>query len=178
MKKIAVFVLAFTATVFLVFGIVYAKKSGLLKAYPDAVYMNSEMADTRIAYQNLNESEKAVYTALYNGILQNLEYIDLPSEISGEEYEKIYFNIEKQEPELFCLSGDFYSAEKIRTAQIIYRDDLNMAIFEIDGSKTYYMSSSYNYFIIINADYFDKQWKKTEFDIQKILANIEDKHND
>lgn len=125
MKKIAVFVLAFTATVFLVFGIVYAKKSGLLKAYPDAVYMNSEMADTRIAYQNLNESEKAVYTALYNGILQNLEYIDLPSEISGEEYEKIYFNIEKQEPELFCLSGDFYSAEKIRTAQIIYRDDLN-----------------------------------------------------
>lgn len=60
----------------------------------------------------------------------------------------------------------------------IYRDDLNRAIFEIDGSKTYYMSSSYNKFIIINADYFDKQWKKSEFDIQKVLANIEDKHND
>lgn len=60
----------------------------------------------------------------------------------------------------------------------IYRDDLNRAIFEIDGSKTYYMSSSYNKFIIINADYFDKQWKKTEFDIQKVLANIEDKRND
>lgn len=60
----------------------------------------------------------------------------------------------------------------------IYRDDLNRVIFEIDGSKTYYMSSSYNKFIIINADYFDKQWKKTEFDIQKVLANIEDKYND
>ena len=35
----------------------------------------------------------------------------------------------------------------------IYRDDLNRAIFEIDGSKIYYMSSSYNYFIIINANY-------------------------
>lgn len=55
---------------------------------------------------------------------------------------------------------------------------MNRAIFEIDGSKTYYMSSSYNDFIIINAVYFDKQWKKTEFDIQKVLANIEDKRND
>lgn len=60
----------------------------------------------------------------------------------------------------------------------IYRDDLNRVIFEIDGLKTYYMSSSYNKFIIINADYFDKQWKKTRFNIQEILANIEDKHND
>ncbi|MDD7184115.1 MAG: transglutaminase domain-containing protein [Oscillospiraceae bacterium] len=125
MKKFAVFMLAFIATVFLVFGIVYAKKSGLLKAYPDAVYMSLEMTGTRIAYQNLNESEKAVYTALYNGILQKSEYIELPFEISGKTYEKIYFNIEKQEPEFFFLAGDFYSAEKIRTAQIIYRDDLD-----------------------------------------------------
>ncbi|MGN1036973.1 MAG: transglutaminase domain-containing protein [Ruminococcus sp.] len=125
MKKFAVFMLAFTATVFLAFGIVYAKKSGLLKAYPDAVYMSPEMSETRIAYQNLNETEKAVYTALYNGILQKSEYIELPFEISGKTYEKIYFNIEKQEPEFFFLAGDFYSAEKIRTAQIIYRDDLD-----------------------------------------------------
>lgn len=153
MKKFAVFMLAFTATLFLAFGIVYAKKSGLLKAYPDAVYMSEDLTETRIAYQNLNESEKAVYTALYNGISRKSEYIELPLEISGNDYEKIYFNIEKQEPEFFCLSGDFYSAEKIRTAQIIYRDDLD----SFDSKKKSLESQRNNILKEIkNSDDFEK----------------------
>lgn len=53
---------------------------------------------------------------------------------------------------------------------VIYRDVFSKVIFEFEGTKTYYMSSSYNKFIIIEASYFDKQWKKTDFDIQKALA--------
>lgn len=61
---------------------------------------------------------------------------------------------------------------------VIYRDVFSKVIFEFEGTKTYYMSSSYNKFIIIEASYFDKQWKKTDFDIQKALATIDDKHKD
>lgn len=123
MKKFSVILILTVSLAFLAFGIGYAKKSGLLKAYPDAVYMDENITKTRIAYQNLDEKEKSVYTALYNGISQKSEYIELPCEVDGDTYEKIYFNIEKQEPEFFYLSGDFYTAPKIRTAQIIYRDN-------------------------------------------------------
>lgn len=122
MKRIISLILALTACLFVIFGFMYVRRSGLLKAYPDAAYMPEDITQTRIAYMSLGEREKAVYTALYNGISRQSEYIELPFEIDGDTYEKIYFNIEKQEPEFFYLASDFYSAEKIRTAQIIYRD--------------------------------------------------------
>ena len=37
------------------------------------------------------------------------------------------------------------------------------------------MNSCEKLFIIIEATYFDRQWKKTNFKIQKIIANIKDK---
>ena len=40
------------------------------------------------------------------------------------------------------------------------------------------MSSCEKLFIIIEATYFDRQWKKTNFKIQKIVANIKDKKDD
>mgnify|MGYP001001116694 FL=1 len=40
------------------------------------------------------------------------------------------------------------------------------------------MSSCEKLFIIIEATYFDRQWKKTNFKIQKIIANIKDKKDD
>ena len=40
------------------------------------------------------------------------------------------------------------------------------------------MSSCEKLFIIIEASYFDRQWKKTNFKIQKIIANIKDKKDD
>ena len=60
----------------------------------------------------------------------------------------------------------------------IYRNANGYIIFELIGNKKYYMSSCEKLFIIIEATYFDRQWKKTNFKIQKIVANIEDKKDD
>ena len=60
----------------------------------------------------------------------------------------------------------------------IYRNANGRIIFELIGNKKYYMSSCEKLFIIIEATYFDRQWKKTNFEIQKIVANIKDKKDD
>ena len=60
----------------------------------------------------------------------------------------------------------------------IYRNVNGRIIFELIGNKKYYMSSCEKLFIIIEATYFDRQWKKTNFKIQKIVANIKDKKDD
>lgn len=60
----------------------------------------------------------------------------------------------------------------------IYRNANGRIIFELIGNKKYYMSSYEKLFIIIEATYFDRQWKKTNFKIQKIVANIKDKKDD
>ena len=60
----------------------------------------------------------------------------------------------------------------------IYRNANGYIIFELIGNKKYYMSSCEKLFIIIEATYFDRQWKKTNFKIQKIVANIKDKKDD
>ena len=72
----------------------------------------------------------------------------------------------------------------MKTVKMINLKDLtiinsnNNYIFEIEGNSKYYMTSNANSFIVIEAKYFDTQWKKTSFMIQSILANIEDKKND
>ena len=60
----------------------------------------------------------------------------------------------------------------------IYRNANGRIIFELIGNKKYYMSSCEKLFIIIEATYFDRQLKKTNFKIQKIVANIKDKKDD
>ena len=60
----------------------------------------------------------------------------------------------------------------------IYRNANGRIIFEFIGNKKYYMSSCEKLFIIIEATYFDRQWKKTNFKIQKIVVNIKDKKDD
>ena len=60
----------------------------------------------------------------------------------------------------------------------IYRNANGRIIFELIGNKKYYMSSCEKLFIIIEATYFDRQWKKNKFKIQKIVANIKDKKDD
>ena len=60
----------------------------------------------------------------------------------------------------------------------IYRNANGRIIFELIGNKKYYMSSCEKLFIIIEATHFDRQWKKTNFKIQKIIANIKDKKDD
>lgn len=131
MKKIAGVVLLIFSVIFAFWGIGYVKESGLLKAYPDAVYMDENQTEKRVFYQYFTQQEKAIYTALYNGVMQKMEYIELPYEIDGRTYEKIYITLEKQEPEFFYLSNSFYTAEKVRTARIEYREEH----YESDSQK-------------------------------------------
>lgn len=74
-------------------------------------------------YHNFSEDEKKAYATVYNGISKKEEYIKLPCKIQGDSYEKIYLNIEKQEPELFYIANEFYTADYMKTAHIIYKDN-------------------------------------------------------
>ena len=105
----------------------FAKETGLLTKQPDAAYLSDSEAASRPAYQQLNNTEKSIYEALYRGISGKQEYIALPYEIDGDTYSKVYCLLEKQEGRFFYLGSSYYTADKIREAQIVYSDDLAKA---------------------------------------------------
>ncbi|MDE5946641.1 MAG: hypothetical protein K2G63_04970, partial [Oscillospiraceae bacterium] len=87
-------------------------------------------------YYNFSDDEKKAYGAIYNGIAEKEEYIKLPHKIKGDSYEKIYLNIEKQEPELFYIANEFYTSEYIKTAHIIYKDNSDFLYSQKDALKS------------------------------------------
>ena len=115
--------LVFGCLIFAAWGIAYVKKSGMFEPYPSAEYLSDEEQQSRPLYQQLTGEEKAIYTALYRGISEHEEKIALPFEIDGETYAKLYCILEKQEGGLFYIDSTFYTAEKIRTAKVLYRND-------------------------------------------------------
>lgn len=60
----------------------------------------------------------------------------------------------------------------------INQDETGRVIFKLFGDEVYYMVSKEKYFLIIDSSYFDQQWKKSSFEIQKVIANIKNKKND
>ena len=118
MKKIIAVVLLAALGVFSFFSVQYIMDSDLFKSFPEAEYLSEDEAAGNVMYNTLNKKEKAVYTALYRGIIEHKKHIDLPFDIEGEMYEKIYTILEKQESELFYIDYAFYVAEKIRRARI------------------------------------------------------------
>lgn len=102
-----------------IYAVNYIKDSGVLRPYPDPTYLTEEEAALRPLYNNLSEKEKAVYTAIYRGALKQEDKIELPYEIDGDTYSRLYCMLEKQEPELFWLGSSYYYSERVRTAQII-----------------------------------------------------------
>lgn len=98
-------------------------RSGILAKYPDAQYLSDEEATVRPVYEKLSKKEKSVYTAVYRGVDDCDKQIELPCEISGDTYSKIYCLLEKQEGDLFFIDSTYYTAEKLREAKIIYRED-------------------------------------------------------
>lgn len=121
-KKIMQLLLVLSCLIFTAWGAVYVKKSGILDPYPEPMYFTDAEAAQRPLYQNLTDKEKAVYTALYRGICAHESEIDLPYNVDGEVYAKLYCMIEKQEGALFYIDSTYYTAEKLRTAKIVYRD--------------------------------------------------------
>lgn len=104
-------------------GVKFAKGNGLLAKYPKPAYLSEDETELRPVYEQLSEKEQAVYEALFRGISGHEEKISLPYEISGDTYSKIYCILEKQEGQFFYIDSTYYTAEKIREAKIIYRDD-------------------------------------------------------
>lgn len=100
-------------------------RSGILARYPDPQYLSADEEELRPVYGQLSKKEKSLYTAVYRGINDYEKEISLPYEVSGDTYSKIYCLLEKQEGELFFIDSTYYTAEKLRNAKIIYREDKN-----------------------------------------------------
>lgn len=122
-KKLLVVLMIVISVVFLVYGGRYAKKSGIFEPYPEAEFLSDADSGVRPVYQMLDETEKAVYSALYNGVAAKKTEIPLPYEITGDVYSKIYCIFEKQEGKFFYIDSTYYTAEKIRNAQIVFREN-------------------------------------------------------
>lgn len=121
MKKLIAVVLVLAALGLSGIALKYAYDSRVFEKFPEAEYLSSDEAELRPYYRQLTKSEKAVYEAIYRGMLNYEEAIDLPSEIDGDTYSKIYCMLEKQEGALFYIDSSYYTADALRTAQIIYR---------------------------------------------------------
>lgn len=124
-KKILLVFMILISVICVVFCGKFVKKSEVFEPRPEKVFLNTADSYTRPVYEMLNETEKAIYSALYNGVAQKKTEIPLPCEITGDVYSKIYCIFEKQESGFFYIDSTYYTAEKIRNAQIVFREDVN-----------------------------------------------------
>lgn len=122
-RKFLQMLIMLISAIFIAWGAVYVKKSGIFEPYPEAKYLTAEQEEKRPLYQQLSQKEKAVYTALYNGISNYNEKVKLPFEIDGEVYSKIYCMLEKQEGSFFYIDSTYYTAQKLRESKIAMRCD-------------------------------------------------------
>ena len=88
-------------------------------------------AALRYPYQTLNTREKALYTALYRGMLSCRTEIALPESYSDAEYRRIYLLVTMQEPELFYLSDVYELRGEIDSVRIHY----DMSPEQIGGQR-------------------------------------------
>lgn len=122
-KKIFAIFMVVVSLTFLIYCEDFIKKSGVFESYPQAEFLSLEDSEIRPVYSMLDNREKAIYAALYKGIAQKMTEIPLPYEISGDSYAKIYCIFEKQESSFFYIDSTYYTAEKIRNAKIVFRED-------------------------------------------------------
>lgn len=78
-------------------------------------------AAQRYPYQQLSSKEKQLYAALYYGIADYQETIELPGTFTDREYEKVYLLITMQEPQFFYLDPTYQLSEIMTEAHINYR---------------------------------------------------------
>ena len=123
MKKLLVAVLLVICAATAVIGGKYVYDSGLLKKYPDPEYLSKSEEKNSPFYSELSKEEKDVYTALKRGAEKHKTNIDLPHEVDGDTYSMLYCMLEKQEPQLFYLDSVYYTADKVRDAELLYRAD-------------------------------------------------------
>ena len=122
-KKFTVMLFVTVCMMFLIVGAKFVREIGLLHKYPAAEYFTPEEEEMRPAYSQLSDKEKAVYHALWAGIREKSDTIQLPYEIDGDTYTKLYCLVEKQESDFFYADSTYYTARKLREARIAYRED-------------------------------------------------------
>lgn len=123
-KRFTIVVFVTICAMFLIVGVKFVREVGLLHKYPKAEYFSEEEEFKRPAYSQLSNKEKAVYHALWAGIKERQENIQLPHEIDGDTYSKLYCLVEKQESDFFYVDSTYYTARKLREAHIAYREDI------------------------------------------------------
>ena len=177
-KKLTIFVFLAACLSFFIVAGKYVHDAGLLRKYPKADYFTEEEAAGRPVYEQLSDKEKAVYHALYKGISEKKTKIALPYEIGGDVYAKLYCLVEKQEPELFYADSTYYTAQKVRDAKIVYREnpdligkkeaEFNEAVQKA-AANVYGMTSDYEKALRIH-DYIIKNCKYTLGDDEKYCS--------
>ena len=126
-RKLSAVILVAMCLVALVAFVNFGEKTGAFNKLPEAAYLTEEEEKVRPAYQQLSDKEKAIYEALYRGINEKNERIPLPYEVPGDTYSRVYCMLEKQEGSFFYLGSSYYTADRLREAQIVYRDGLDKA---------------------------------------------------
>lgn len=134
-KRIVICFFLMSVVALLVVGGVYVHQSGLLRKYPDAEYLSDDEAAYRPVYRGLSKDEQAVYEALLRGMTAQKKTIELPKEINGDDYSRLYCIIEKQEGTLFYADSTYFTAERVRDAQVQYREDKDAVSAKIDEFK-------------------------------------------
>lgn len=82
--------------------------------------LSDQEAALRYPYQQLNRRERALYSALCQGIENYDEIIKLPGIYEKEEYERVYLMVTMQEPQLFYLDSIYETAEAMADVNIFY----------------------------------------------------------
>lgn len=175
-KKLIMLAMVLITAVFAVFGAVYVKKSGLLEPFPDEEFLTDEEAAVRPLYEQLAKEDKAVYTAVYRGILQGEEKISLPFDIDGEAYSRLYMLLEKQEGALFYIDSTYYTAQKLRTAQIVYRtenkSEQNEKLHELEMKTKQILSG-----VPENADDYGKALYIHDYIVENCRYEVDETNN-
>lgn len=89
----------------------------------EAEYLTEAEAEERPFYQQLNNNEKAVYTAIYRGVLDHADEVRFSETIDGETYAKIYTMILRQESALFYMDYSYNYAKKLNRAELTYAEN-------------------------------------------------------
>ena len=123
-KKILLVFMIVVSIGCIILGVGFMGNADVFEPYPETVFLNISDSSARPVYELLTTEEQAVYSALYNGISEKNTSIPLPYDITGDTYSKIYCILEKQEGSFFYIDSTYYTAQKIRNAKIVLREEV------------------------------------------------------
>ena len=98
---------------------------------------DASFVQMRYPYSRLTAREQQLYDALYAGISDYQDTIELPDTYTANEYEHVYLTVRMQEPELFYVERVYELSEQMHEANIIYsmqREDAEPLRRQLDAA--------------------------------------------